>query len=117
MQMQKDFQESRINPIIQLSKHYYRRSRGVTRLDGTRGKTQVWRSHCRTWSLSEENLLYWRKCLWHCWDFWASPLVILCPLSRPRYASAKEQTWDRSKLHNPLTALLLFWDTPQNRLF
>ena len=48
-----------------------RSSRGVTRLDGTRGKRQVWRPYVRTWDLSEANVLYWRKYLWHCWDFMA----------------------------------------------
>jgi len=43
--------------------------RGVTRIDGARGKKQLWRPHVRTWGLSEANVLYWRKCLWHCWDF------------------------------------------------
>jgi len=33
------------------------RNRGVTRLDGARGKKQVWRTHVRTWGLSEANLL------------------------------------------------------------
>ena len=46
-------------------------SRNVTRLDGVRGKKQVWRPHVRTWGLSEANVLYWRKYLWHCWDFMA----------------------------------------------
>jgi len=35
--------------------------RGATRLDGVRGKMQVWRPHVRTWGLSEANVLYWRK--------------------------------------------------------
>ena len=53
--------------------------RGVTRLDGARGKKQVWRPHVRTWDLSETNVLYWRKYLWNCWDFSASPAVIRRP--------------------------------------
>jgi len=32
-------------------------------------KKQVWCHRGRTWALSEANLLYWRKYLWHCWDF------------------------------------------------
>ena len=44
----------------------------------------VWRSHFRAWGLSEANVLYWRKYLWHCWDFAAPPqwfgAVELCPL-------------------------------------
>jgi len=42
--------------------------RGVTRLDDAWGKKQVWRPHVRTWGLSEANVQYWWKCLWHC-DF------------------------------------------------
>jgi len=38
-------------------------TRGVTRLDGARGKKQVWRSHVRSWGLSETNALYWKKLL------------------------------------------------------
>ena len=45
------------------------RPRGVTRLNGAGGKKQVWRRRVRTWGLSEANLLYWRKYLWHCWGF------------------------------------------------
>jgi len=33
--------------------------RGVTRLDGARGKKEVWRPHVRTWGLSEANVLHW----------------------------------------------------------
>jgi len=40
--------------------------RSVTRLDGTRGKKQVWQSYLRTCGLSEANVLYWRNYLWHC---------------------------------------------------
>jgi len=65
--------------------------RGVTRLDGARDKKQVWRPHVRTWGLSEEKALYWRKCLWHCWDFLAPPkrfgargiALLLAPSLRP----------------------------------
>jgi len=38
--------------------------RGVTRLDGARGKKHVWRPHVRAWGLSQENVLYWWKYLW-----------------------------------------------------
>jgi len=34
---------------------------GATRLDGARGKKQVWRPHVRNRGLSEENVLYWTK--------------------------------------------------------
>jgi len=44
-------------------------SRGVTRLDGARAKKQIWRPHVQTWDPSEANVLCWRKCMWHCWDF------------------------------------------------
>jgi len=60
---------------------FCRSSRGVTRLDGARGKKQVWCPHVRTWDLSEAHALYWRKYLWHCWDFMASPAVIWRPHS------------------------------------
>ena len=53
--------------------------RGVTRLDGVRGKKQVWRPQVRTCGLSEANALYWRKYLWHCWDFSAPPAGIRHP--------------------------------------
>ena len=48
------------------------RTRGVTRLDGARGKKQVWRPYVWTWGLSEANVLRWRKYLWHCWAFSAT---------------------------------------------
>jgi len=35
--------------------------RGVTMLDGARGKKQVWRPHVRIWGLLEAKALYWRK--------------------------------------------------------
>ena len=53
--------------------------RGVTRLNGARGKKQVWRPHIRTWGISEANVLYWRKHLWHYWDFWVPVAVIRLP--------------------------------------
>jgi len=56
------------------------RSNGVTRLDGAQGEKQLWRSHVRTWGLSEANVLYWRAC-----DivgtFWGAPPVIRRPHS------------------------------------
>lgn len=36
--------------------------RGVPRLDGIRGKKQVWRPHVRTQGLLGVNLLYWSTC-------------------------------------------------------
>jgi len=53
-------------------------SRGVARLDGARGKKQLWRPHVRTWGLSEANVLHWRKHMWYCWDF-RRPIVIRLP--------------------------------------
>ena len=35
---------------------------GITRLDGARGKKQVWRPHVRTWDLSEANELHCGTC-------------------------------------------------------
>jgi len=46
--------------------------RGVTRLDGARDEKQLWHPHIRTWALSGANVLYWRKYLWHFWDFSAT---------------------------------------------
>ena len=66
-------------------------TRGVTRLDGVRGKKQIWRPHVWIWGLMEANLLYWRKYLWHFWEFSTSPrsdsapgyLLPLAPLVTP----------------------------------
>ena len=55
--------------------------RGITSLDGARGKKQVWRPRVRSWVLSEENVLYWRNYLRHCQDF--STPEELCPLCPP----------------------------------
>jgi len=44
-------------------------SRGVTRLDGVRGKKNVWRSLVQIWGLPKASALFWRKYLWHCCDF------------------------------------------------
>jgi len=51
---------------------------GVTRLDVARGNKQVWRPHVRTWALVQANLSYWRKYMWHFWDF-RRPIVIRRP--------------------------------------
>jgi len=42
-------------------------------LNGAWGNQQVWRPHVRTWGLSEANVLYWRKCLWHFWELFGAP--------------------------------------------
>jgi len=52
--------------------------RSVTRLDGAWGKKQIWCSRVRIWGLSEANVLFWKKCLWHCCDF-LTPAVIRRP--------------------------------------
>jgi len=39
-------------------------------------KKQVWRPHVQNCGLSEANVLYWRKYLWHRWDFSVPPSVI-----------------------------------------
>ena len=54
--------------------------RGVTLLDGAEGKKQVWRPHVRMSGLLEASVLYWRKYLWHSWDFSAYPVVIGAPM-------------------------------------
>ena len=65
--------------------------RGVTRLDGARGKKQVWRPHVRAWGLSEANVLFWKKCFWHCCDFLVTSSDSVpgefFPLPLPRYVS------------------------------
>jgi len=55
-------------------------TRGVPRLVGPRGKMQVWCPRIQTWALSEADVLYWRKYLWHCWDFSVPPAVIRPPI-------------------------------------
>jgi len=59
--------------------------RGVTTLDGARGKKQIWRPRVRTWGLPEANLLYRSKYLWHRWDFSPVFTVIQAP---PQWFSA-----------------------------
>jgi len=41
---------------------YWITVRGATKLDGARGKKQVWRSYVRTWGLSETNVVHWSSC-------------------------------------------------------
>jgi len=50
--------------------------RATKRSDGARGKKQVWRPHVRTWGLSEANTLYWRRYMWHYWDF-SAPFAVI----------------------------------------
>jgi len=61
-------------------------TRGVTRLDGARGKKQVWRPHVRTWGFFEANVLYWRKYFDIVGTFQQHPPVI----RRPTVLSARE---------------------------
>jgi len=63
---------------------------GATRLDGARGHKQAWRPYIRNWGLSEAYVLYWRKYLWHCWDFSAPPQPMGAPtlVWRPHSDSA-----------------------------
>ena len=67
------FQRTRMphpqNILCHTHQTYYATSRGVTRLDSAQGKKQVWSPHVRAWGLSEANVVYSRKYLWHCWDF------------------------------------------------
>jgi len=71
--------------------------RGVTRLDGARGKKQVWHPHVRTWALSEANLLYWRKYLL---GLFGAPHSHSSPgeLRHPRYAPAQDPSMLRPAL-------------------
>jgi len=48
---------------------YFVVGRGVARLNGARGKKQIWHPHSRTWTLSEAYFLYWKRYLWHYWYF------------------------------------------------
>jgi len=68
-------------------------TRGVTRLDGARGKKQVWRPRGRTWGLWEANVLYWRKYLWYCWEFSGAPAVIRRPGSCSPLAPPSLRPW------------------------
>jgi len=62
-------------------------------------KKQIWRPHIRIWGqiriwgLSEPNVLYWRKYLWHCWDFSAPGHCD--PLAPPRYAPAPMTSYNQ----------------------
>jgi len=57
-------------------------SRDVPRLDGARGKKQVWQTHVQTWVFLGVKVLYWRKYLRHCWDILVPrALCPICPLS------------------------------------
>jgi len=56
-------------------------TRVVTRLDGARGKKQVWHPQVRIEVFLEANALYWRKYSWDCWDFSTPCAVIRCPRS------------------------------------
>ena len=55
-------------------------SSGVTRLDGARGKKQVWCPHIWIWDLLEANVLYWRKYLWQFWVFMVPPQWFGAPI-------------------------------------
>ena len=56
----------------------------VTRLDGARSKKQVWRPHVRNWGRGEENMLHWRKHLWHFWTFRRPPYWFGAPMATRR---------------------------------
>ena len=90
--------------------------RGVPRLGDKKvnlatpwDKKQVWRPHVRALGLSEANILHWRKCLWHCWDFptplqsFGATIVIQhpgnCAPLAPRYAPANKTRLVRYLVH------------------
>ena len=58
----------------------------------------VWRPHVRAWNLSEANVLYWRKYLWHWLDFSSPPAVI----RRPHSDSAPGELCSHCPLVSPL---------------
>jgi len=70
----------RITTVSKISKYFelllYPDSRGVTRLDGARGKNQVWRRHVRTWALPEAMYCTEESACDIFWDFSAPPAVI-----------------------------------------
>jgi len=93
-------------------------TRAITRLDGARGRKQVWRPYVRSWGLLEANLLYWRKCMWHCWDFSAPSAVIRRPLqwfdtpcsdSPPHCDSAPGKLCPLSPLVTPQVSTRTWW--------
>ena len=47
--------------------------RGVTRLAGPAGQKASLAPGVRTWALSEANVVYWKKYLWHCRGFFCAP--------------------------------------------
>jgi len=84
--------------------------RGVTKLNSAWGKKQVWRPHARTWDLSEANVLFWKKCLWHC-DFLASlrrdsapgELYPLAPLVTSRvFCNKNRKIYNKQILNNKI---------------
>ena len=84
------------------------RPRDATRSDGARGKKQVWRPHVWTRGLLEAIALYWRKYLWHGWDFLAPHSVI----RRPHSDSAPGELCSLDPLATPLA--VPFWLTKSN---
>ena len=44
------------------AEEYWITARGITRLDGARGKKQAWRPCVQTWGLPEANVLHWSSC-------------------------------------------------------
>jgi len=54
---------------------------------------QVWRTHVRTYGFSVANVLYSRKCLWHCWNFSTSPTVIQRPCNCALFAPCRYAPW------------------------
>ena len=65
--------------------------------------------HVRTWGVWEANVLYWRKYLWHCWDFSAPPVVIW----RPRIDSTSGELWPPFPLVTPLRCALSNFENSQ----
>ena len=102
---------------------------GATRLDGAWGKKQVWCPNVRTWGLLGANVLYWRKYLWHCWDFSVPPAVIrrlhsdsapgelypLAPLLRSLPGGTSYAT-SRVVSDSQLTSFRILFDEPMLRI-
>jgi len=90
----------RVRHVINLlqnqnTKYPYKQGRTEVRCcPPARGKKQVWRPLIRTYGFSDENVLYLRKYLRHCWDFSATPVI-----RRPqeRYSGFQARFCDTSR--------------------
>jgi len=91
---------TRVTFFYRITRFKTSHNQGVTRLDGARGKKQVWCPRVRNRGFSEANVLYWWKYLWRCWYFSALPYCFgnwgIVPSCPPRYATGHNE-WLKSK--------------------